>query len=111
MAHQLIIDAHLDLAFSAVQVNRDLTVPAATVRTQDGENVRRSFGSCTVTWPELRRGHVGIVFGTVMSRIDPNDEWTRSAMYCQDQCHGIGRGHVAYYQVSALGTSSSSGKA
>ena len=99
MAHQLIIDAHLDLAFSAVQVNRDLTVPAATARTQDGESIRRSFGSCTVTWPELRRGHVGIVFGTVMSRIDPNDEWTRSGMYCQDQCHGIGRGHVAYYQV------------
>lgn len=95
----LIIDSHIDLAFSAIQVNRDLTQPAATVRTHDPEPVIRSFGSCTVTFPELRRGHVGIVFGTVMSRIDPNDHWTRTGMYCQKQCYGVGRGHVAYYQA------------
>jgi membrane dipeptidase len=96
---QLIIDAHLDLAFNAIQVGRDLTVPATTVRTQDGEPVMRSFGSCTTTLPDLRRGHVGIVFGTVMSRTDASDEWTRTGMYCQDQCYGVGRGHVAYYQA------------
>ncbi len=59
---QLIIDSHLDLAFNAIQLNRDLMVPAATVRTHDGEDMMRSFGSCTVTFPELRRGHLGIVF-------------------------------------------------
>lgn len=96
---QLIIDSHLDLAFNAIQLNRDLMVPAATVRTHDGEDMMRSFGSCTVTFPELRRGHLGIVFGTVMSRTDANDEWTRSGMYCQDQCYGIGRGHAAYYEI------------
>lgn len=95
----LIVDSHLDLAFSAIQVNRDLTQPAATVRVHDPEPVMRSFGSCTVTFPELRRGHVGIVFGTVMSRIDPNDNWTRTGMYCQAQCHGVGRGHFAYYEA------------
>ena len=95
----LIVDSHLDLAFSAIQVNRDLTQPAATVRTHDREPVMRSFGSCTVTLPELRKGHVGIVFGTVMSRIDPNDAWTRTGMYCQEQCYGVGRGHQAYYRA------------
>ncbi len=95
----LIVDSHLDLGFSAIQANRDLTQPAATVRTHDAEPVLRSFGSCTVTFPELRRGHVGIVFGTVMSRLDPNDHWTRTGMYCQTQCHGVGRGHLAYYQA------------
>ena len=95
----LIVDSHLDLAFSAIQVNRDLTQPAATVRTHDREPVLRSFGSCTVTFPELRRGRIGIVFGTVMSRIDPNDAWTRTGMYCQEQCYGVGRGHQAYYRA------------
>ena len=95
----LIVDSHLDLAFSAIQVNRDLTQPAAAVRVHDPEPVRRSFGSCTVTFPELRKGRVGIVFGTVMSRLDPNDRWTRTGMYCQAQCHGVGRGHLAYYQA------------
>jgi len=97
----LIVDAHLDLAFNALQVNRDLTQPAATVRVHDPEPVMRSFGSCTVTFPELQCGHVGIVFGTVMSRLDPNDWWMRTGMYCQAQCYGIGSGHLAYYQALA----------
>ncbi len=95
----LIVDSHLDLAFSAIQINRDLTQPATTVRTHDPDAVMRSFGSCTVTFPELRKGHVGIIFGTVMTRLDPNDRWTRTGMYCQEQCYGVGRGHYAYYQA------------
>ena len=31
----LLFDAHLDLAFNALQLNRDITQPAATVRTHD----------------------------------------------------------------------------
>ena len=95
----LIIDSHLDLGFSAIQVNRDLTQPALTVRIHDSELVTRSFGSCTVTFPDLRKGRVGIIFGTVMSRTDPNDEWTKTGMYAQSQCHGVGMGHYAFYEA------------
>ena len=97
----LIVDSHLDLAFNALQINRDLAQPAAVVRTHDPVQVMESFGSCTVTFPELRRGHIGLVFGTVMSRLDPQDYWTRTGMYTQAQCHGVGRGHLAYYQTLA----------
>ena len=34
-----------------------------------------------------------------MSRLDQGDRWTRTGMYCQAQCHGVGRGHLAYYQA------------
>ncbi|MBI2503295.1 MAG: membrane dipeptidase, partial [Candidatus Latescibacteria bacterium] len=95
----LIIDSHLDLAFNALQLNRDLTLPAATVRTCDSVAHHEAYGACTTTFPELRRGQIGIVFGTVMSRLDPNDRWTRTGMYTQDQCYAVGRGHAAYYQV------------
>jgi membrane dipeptidase len=93
----LIVDSHLDLAFSALQINRDLTMPAATVRTHDPVATARAFGSCTTTLPELRRGKVGIVCATVMSRLDPNDRWTRTGMYTQAQCYGVGSGHYHYY--------------
>ena len=95
----LIVDGHLDLGFSAIQMNRDLTTPAATVRVQDRDAVREKFGSCTVTFPELRRGCVGIVFGTVMSRIDPMDRWTGTGMYHQSQCYSVGTGHYAFYKA------------
>ncbi len=95
----LILDSHLDLAFNALQLNRDLKQPAAVVRTHDPVAAMESFGSCTTTLPELRRGHIGLVCATVMSRLDPNDQWTRTGMYAQNQCHGLGRGHLAYYQA------------
>lgn len=93
----LIVDSHLDLGFCATQLNRDLTQPALTVRAHDSEPARQSFGSCTVTLPALRAGRVGIVFGTVMSRLAPNDRWTKTGMYCQDQCYGVGLTHFSYY--------------
>jgi membrane dipeptidase len=95
----LIVDSHLDLGFSALQINRDLTLPAASVRVQDPVETQQSYGSCTVTLPDLRRGRVGIVCATVMSRLDPDDRSTRTGMYSQTQCHGVGRGHLAYYQA------------
>jgi membrane dipeptidase len=95
----LILDSHLDLSFSALQINRDLKQPATTVRVHDSVQTMEGFGSCTVTLPDLRRGNVGLVCATVMSRLDPNDKWTRTGQYCQAQCHGVGRGHLAYYQA------------
>jgi len=95
----LILDSHLDLGFSAAQLNRDLTMPAVVARSHDPEPAMRSFGSCTVTFPDLRKGHVGIIFGTVMSRIDPNDRWSKTGMYCQDQCYGVGVGHYSVYEA------------
>ena len=98
---RLLVDGHLDLGLSALHVRRDLTQPVATVRAHDAIPVMQSFGSCTVTLPALRQGHVGIVFATVMSRIDPSDRWTQTGMYCQEQCYAVGRGHLAYYQALA----------
>ena len=98
-ARPLILDSHLDLSFSALQINRDLTQPVATVRVHDSVITTEGFGSCTVALPDLRKGKVGLICGTVMSRLDPNDKWSRTGMYCQAQCHGVGRGHLAYYQA------------
>ena len=50
-ARPLILDSHLDLAFSALQINRDLTQKATTVRVHDSVQTMEGFGSCTVTFP------------------------------------------------------------
>jgi membrane dipeptidase len=58
-----IVDAHLDLAYSAVNFNRDLRQPLAVVRQQEPDPGPR--GITTVTFPELQRGGVGLIFGTL----------------------------------------------
>ncbi len=59
----LIVDAHLDLAYNAIEHGRDLTQPLTAVR--DAEKGQSRNGIATVTLPELQKGGVGLVFGTI----------------------------------------------
>ena len=71
MPQPLIIDLHLDLAWDALFWNRDLTIPAHEVRRQEQSeppqvSERADCGECSVTFPELRRGSVGIILSTII---------------------------------------------
>lgn len=66
------IDAHLDLATNAISLNRDLTLPAREIRMLEKEmemNDRPDRGLGTVTLPDLRRGSIGLVIATIISRV------------------------------------------
>jgi membrane dipeptidase len=58
-----IVDAHLDLAYNVVDLGRDLTLTAAALR----EREARPSEQVTATLPELRRGGVAVVFGTIFA--------------------------------------------
>lgn len=58
-----IVDAHLDLAYNVVDAGRDLTLPAAELRARE----RRSAEQVTATLPDMRRGGVAVVFGTIFA--------------------------------------------
>ena len=66
----LIFDAHLDLAWNALEWNRDLLQPVASVR-----EFERQFDGCvpgdaTTTLPALRDGNIGIVIATLLPRFE-----------------------------------------
>lgn len=61
--HAPVIDAHLDLAFNAVAVGRDLTLPLDDLRAAEG----RTRESAMITWPELRAAGIDLVFGTLFA--------------------------------------------
>jgi membrane dipeptidase len=67
----LFFDAHLDLAMNAVEYNRDLTQPLATIRAREAHlRDRPDRGRGTVCLPELRRGGFGIVVATLIARVE-----------------------------------------
>ena len=106
MSQPLIIDLHLDLAWDALFWNRNLTLTAHQVRQQEAGEPPQvasdyNVGLCTVTFPEMRRGSVGIMLSTIMSRIDERRGTMRDGMRTQEQAIAMGRGHLAYYQVMA----------
>jgi membrane dipeptidase len=60
----MIVDAHLDLAFAALEHGRDLRLSLDDLR-QAERRQPSSNGIPTVSLPELQRGGVNLVFGTI----------------------------------------------
>ena len=90
----LIVDAHLDLAWNALQWNRDLLRSAYTIRTQEITTPGRGRGQGTVALPEMRRGRIALTFATLLARstgtADPHIDFPSPA-----QAYAVARGQLA----------------
>lgn len=60
----MLVDAHLDLAYTALEFGRDLRLPLADLRQAERKRPT-SNGIPTVSLPELQKGGVNLVFGTL----------------------------------------------
>jgi membrane dipeptidase len=105
---RLIIDSHLDLAWNALQWNRDITLPLDELNAREKAMTdRRSRGRATVSLPELRKGGLAVVLATVLSRakreVMPTEGFTRINIDFanQDIASSMGQGQLAYYRVLA----------
>jgi membrane dipeptidase len=94
----LIIDSHLDLAWNALQWNRNLQQSVYTIRTQEGNLSGPGRGQGTVALPELRMGRVAVCFATLLARstgrLEPNLDYS-SAL----QAYAVAQGQLAYYHA------------
>jgi membrane dipeptidase len=64
-----VIDAHLDLSMNAMEWNRDLRLPVPAIRhREEGVNDKPGRARGTVSFPELRRGNIGLVVATQIAR-------------------------------------------
>ncbi|MEW4562085.1 membrane dipeptidase [Bremerella sp. JC770] len=102
---RLIVDAHLDLAWNTTAFDRDLTLPLHEMRAAEASMEDAPLrGRGTVTFPEMRRGGIGICIATLLSRSGPDhrrlpryrrtdlDHATRLA------CHAAAHGQLACYR-------------
>lgn len=67
----LVFDAHLDLAWNAIDWNRDLRLPVATIRQIENDvgMTDKGRGCNTVAFPDLRRGKVVTFIATLLPRL------------------------------------------
>ena len=92
----LIFDGDYPMAYSALELNRDLTLPVEAVRRADPG----SGNLVLATLPEMRRGGIAGALVKVVARIEREGSplWGyRSG----DLAHAAARGHLAFYQVLA----------
>ncbi len=94
----LIVDAHLDLAWNALQWNRNLLDSVYTTRTLEIGTPGPGRTRGTVALPELRQGRVSLCFGTLLARATgipvPYVDYASPA-----QAYGVARGQLAYYRA------------
>jgi len=92
----LIVDAHLDLAWNALQWNRNIQHSVYTIRTGERSVTGTGRGQGTVALPEMRRGRVALCFATLLARSTGRalQNLDYSSPY---QAYAAAQGQIAYY--------------
>lgn len=93
----LTFDLHLDLAMSAIQYNRDLMLSVADCRRSEAGIEGKSRGHNTVTFPEMRRGHVGLCIATVLARVQYGTGHG-TGLRTHEIAYATAQGMLAYYR-------------
>lgn len=94
----LIIDAHLDLAWNALQWNRNLQHSVYTIRTGESRLSGPGRGQGTVALPEMREGRLALCFATLLAR--STGRMVHNVDYSSPlQAYGIVQGQLAYYRA------------
>lgn len=94
----IVIDAHLDLSYNALNWNRDLRRPVAEIRASEAGLTQKGRGTNTVAFPELRAGEVAISLATVLARAQPLGT-TNIDFRNQEIAYAMAQGQLAYYKV------------
>jgi len=99
-ATQLIVDAHLDMAYNALVWQRDYHHAARYTRQQEeGTPAAKHNGQCLVGLPDLVRGRVGLVFGTIFTQPKSRSMSSYEEVYSDaEEAHAQGMTQFDFYR-------------
>src|SRR5438552_2945686 len=98
----IIFDAHLDLAWNALDWNRDLRLPVVDIRRQEQDHTMtdKGRGCNTVSFPELRRGKVTLFIATLLARLLRPGQMPAIQRYSSmEAAYAAAYGQLAYYRA------------
>jgi membrane dipeptidase len=96
----LLFDAHLDLAWNAIDWNRDLRLPVDEIRRREADVPGKGRGCNTVSFPELRRGKVGLFIATLLARLLRPGAMPAIQRYSSmEAAYAAAYGQLAYYRA------------
>jgi membrane dipeptidase len=93
------IDAHLDLSMNALEWNRDLTKPLSEINSREmGLTDKPDRGNAVVSFPELRKGNIGLVVATQIARYVAKDN-PLPGWHSPEQAWAQTQGQLAWYKA------------
>ena len=96
----LIFDAHLDMAWNALEWNRNLELPVAQIRQFEKQFSGINPGLNTVSWHALRAGRVGMTISTVLPRLHRKDK-ALTHYQSREAAYASCCGQLYYYRAMA----------
>ncbi|MCF0063078.1 membrane dipeptidase [Dyadobacter chenwenxiniae] len=95
----LLFDAHLDLSMNAVEWNRDLTQDLNAIRQREANLTDKpDRGKGVVSFPEMRKGNIGICVATQIARFVKPDSKI-PGWHSQAQAWAQTQAQIAWYKV------------
>src|SRR5688500_5796796 len=96
----LIFDAHLDLAWHALDWNRNLLLPVDEIRRAEADMPGKGRACNTVSFPELRRGKVFLFIATLLARLLRINQMPAIQRYSHmEAAYAAAYGQLAYYRA------------
>lgn len=93
----MIVDLHLDLAMNAMEWNRDLRLSISEINDwEKGLGDKPDRCHATVSFPELRKGNIGLVVGTLIARV-VGKESLLQGWHSPQQAWAQTQGQLAWY--------------
>ena len=94
----LIVDSHLDIAYNALEWDRDLLQPIVKIREAEAGMAQKGRGLNVVNFAELRRGGIGLFFVTMGCRLASMGK-RFPGVRTQDIAYAKCKGELAYYRL------------
>jgi membrane dipeptidase len=98
----ILFDAHLDLAWNAIDWNRDLELGVTEIRAGEraAKGTEKARGCNTVSFPELRKGRIATFIATLLPRLyRPGMNPPLQRYESMKAAHGAAHGQLAYYRA------------
>jgi len=93
----LIVDSHLDVAYNAIEWNRDLTQGITAIRESEAGMSQKGRGAGVMSFEELRQGGFAIIFATIHCRLSSVGK-RFAGVRTQDIAYAKAMGELAYYR-------------
>ena len=99
-----LIDAHLDISTNAIEWNRDYRMSVYDIRkSEEGMADKIDRGKGTVSFPELRKGNIGLVVATQLARFNQNNGNLPGAGWnSPHQAWAMSQAQIAWYQAMEM---------